>query len=177
VSVMTAAEWDAAPDTADGELVDGILRPRALPTAAHERIKAKLRDVLNRLVPASMVVVTDLEIRLEDLLRRRPDLLVVRTVGWDDESARVEPEYVVLAVEIVCLGSATTDRKHKPVEYADSDVPHYWRVETTPEVGLHTYRLGENTFYLETGLFREGDLVLDPTLRWATLEVNTLLDP
>jgi Uma2 family endonuclease len=124
-----------------------------------------------------MTVVSDLEVRLDDLLRRRPDLLIVRTVGWDSDSQRVEPEYVVLAVEVVCRGSETTDRKHKLIEYADSDVPHYWRVETTPEATVHTYRLGESSFFLETGLFREGDLVLDPTLRWATFEVSTLAEP
>jgi Uma2 family endonuclease len=176
MSVTTVADWESAPDAADWELVDGIVRPRAAPTAAHERVKLRLLDVLSRLAPPSMVVVTDIEIRLEDLLRRRPDLLVVRTVRWDPHAGRVDPDFVVLAVEVVCRGSETTDRKHKPIEYADSDVVHYWRVETTPGVGVHTYRLGESSFYLETGLFREGDLVLDPTLRWASFAINALID-
>jgi Uma2 family endonuclease len=173
MSVITAAEWDGAPGTADRELVDGIVRPRAAPTLAHQQVKAALRDVLTRLAPSSMTVATDLEVCLEDLLRRRPDVLVVRTVegdlGW------IEPEHVVLAVEVVCRGSETTDRKHKRVEYADADLAHYWRVETAPVVGVHTYRLGESSEYLETGLFREGDLVLDPTLRWASFEVDDLV--
>jgi Uma2 family endonuclease len=171
---MTAAEWDEEPRAADVELVDGIVRPRAAPTAAHQRVKANLRDVLTRLAPSSMVVVSDVEVRLDDLLRRRPDVAVVRLVGWDRDSRSVEPDYVVLAVEVVDRGSETTDRKHKLVEYADSDVTHYWRVETIPVVGVHTYRLGESSFYLETGLFREGDTVLDPTLRWASFDVSDL---
>jgi Uma2 family endonuclease len=177
VSVMSGAEWERAQDVGELELVDGIVRPRALPTPAHQHIKSKLRDLLSRLALSSMTVVTDVEVRLDDQLRRRPDVLVVRIVGLDSERGRVDPEHVVLAVEVVCRGSEITDRKHKPVEYADADLPHYWRVETAAGPRLHTYRLGENSFYLETGLFREGDLVVDPTLRWASFEVDELAEP
>jgi Uma2 family endonuclease len=174
VSVLTAAEWDGSPDAADGELVDGVVRPRAVPTPAHERVKAKLLDLLTRLAMPSMAVVMDFELRLDDLLRRRPDLLVTRAAGLDHQARRVDPEQVILVVEVVCRGSETTDRKHKPIEYADADLPHFWRVETTSEVGVHTYRLGENSFFLETGLFRQDDLVFDPTLRWASFELAEL---
>ena len=175
MSVITAAEWDHAPDATNWELVDGIVRPRAAPTSLHQRVKAALRDLLTRLAPPSMTLATDLEVRLDDLLRRRPDVLVFRTEGVDGDFGWVEPDHVVLAVEVVCRGSETTDRKHKRVEYADADLAHYWRVETTPVVGVHTYRLGESSAYLETGLFREGDRVLDPTLWWASFEVNDLV--
>ncbi len=177
MSMLTAAEWEDTPDAADWELVDGIVRPRAVPTPAHERVKTRLLELLARLAMPSMAVVMDFELRLDDLLRRRPDLLVVRTAGVDHEARRVDPEQVILAVEVVCTGSETTDRKHKPIEYADYDLPHFWRVETTSEVGLHTYRLGENSHFLETGLFRRDDLVFDPTLKWASFELTELSGP
>jgi hypothetical protein len=34
----------------------------------------------------------------------------------------------------------------------------------------------ESSHYLETGVFRGGDLVSDPTLRWARFEVVDLLE-
>jgi len=177
MSVITAAAWESSSHPAGEELVDGIVRPRGRPTARHDQIKAALREVLAGLVPASMTVAADVEVRLDDLVRRRPDLLVIRGIDetLPDTGAVVDPESVALAVEVVCAGSETTDRKHKRLEYADADIPHYWRVETTTALGVHTYRLGESSVYLETGLFREGDQVADPTLRWATFEVNDLL--
>jgi hypothetical protein len=60
------------------------------------------------------------------------------------------------------------------VEYADADIAHFWRVETVPGTAVHTYRLGESSHYLETGVFRDEDRVTDPTLRWATFDVRDL---
>ena len=110
------------------ELVDGLVRPRAVPTVPHQRVKTVLHEGLAGWRCRSMTVVMDLEVRVDDLLRRRPDVLVVRAAGAARAVAAVRdlgwvaPEHVVLAVEVVCRGSETTDRKHKRVEYADADI-------------------------------------------------------
>ncbi len=118
---------------------------------------------------------TDVEIRLAEVHRRRPDVLVVTESALDAERWYVQPEEALLVVEVVDAGSETTDRKHKPLEYSDADVGHFWRVETLPALAVHTYRLGDSSHYLETGLFRSGDRVADPTLRWAGFEVDDLI--
>jgi hypothetical protein len=61
------------------------------------------------------------------------------------------------------------------VEYAHANIPHYWRVELTPELTVHTFRLGETGQYLETGLFTTGDSIKAPGLAWATVDVARLL--
>jgi Uma2 family endonuclease len=170
------ADWDALDhDTSRVELVDGMVRRRARPDTAHQQVKAALRATLARLAPAGFAVATDIEVRLAEIHRRRPDVVVVAATALDHERWHVDPEEVLLAAEVVAPGSETTDRKHKPIEYADADIGHYWRVETAPIVTVHTYRLGESSHYLETGIFRPGDRVSDPTLRWAEFEVDELL--
>jgi Uma2 family endonuclease len=151
-----------------------MVRRRAQPDSAHQQIKAALRTILARLAPTGFAVATDLEVRLAEIHRRRPDVVVVAATALDHERWHVDPEEVLLAAEVVAPGSETTDRKHKPIEYADADIGHYWRVETAPAVAVHTYRLGESSHYLETGIFRPGDRVSDPTLRWAEFDVDEL---
>jgi Uma2 family endonuclease len=169
------ADWDALDhDTSRVELVDGMVRRRAYPDSAHQQVKAALRAILARLAPTGFAVATDIEVRLAEIHRRRPDIVVVAATALDDERWHVDPEEVLLAIEIVGPGSETTDRKHKPIEYADADIGHYWRVETRPALTVHTYRLGESSHYLETGIFRRGDRVSDPTLRWAEFDLDQL---
>lgn len=175
MDVLTEAQWEALPDTSELELVDGIVRTRVSWGEAHNRTRAGLRNALAALAPAGLVVTTNVEVRLAEVHRRRPDVLVVHSDALDHDRWHLLPEEVVLAVEVVRPGSETTDRKHKSVEYADADITHYWRVETMPGPVVHTYRLGESSHYLETGLFHVGDLVSDPTLRWARFEVADLL--
>jgi Uma2 family endonuclease len=175
MDVLTEAQWEALPDTSELELVDGIVRTRVAWGELHNQVRTALRNALAVVAPDGLVVTTNQEVRLSEAHRRRPDVLVVRDDALDLERWHLLPEDVVLAVEVVRRGSETTDRKHKPTEYADADIPHYWRVETLPGPVVHTYRLGESSHYLETGLFRPGDLVSDPTLRWATFEVDALL--
>jgi len=174
-ALWTDGEWDDVGDTSRAELVDGMLRRRARPDDLHQQVRAALRTVLAELAPDGLVVTTDMEIRLAEVHRRRADVLVITASGLDQERWHLHPEEVLLAVEVVGPGTETTDRKHKPVEYADADIEHYWRVETRPVVAVHTYRLGESSHYLETGVFRPGDRVSDPTLRWATFDVDTLV--
>ena len=176
---LTVAQWEALPDTSGLELLDGMVLTRAQATPRHRRVATRLRTTLAGLAPRGLAVTTNVEVRLAELHRRRPDLLVIDT-GWggkaalDVDSWCLMPEQIVLAVEVVAPGTETTDRKHKPAEYADADIAHYWRVETLPATAVHTYRLGESCHYLETGVFREEDRVADPTLRWATFDVSDL---
>jgi Uma2 family endonuclease len=169
------ADWEALDhDTSRVELVDGIVRRRAQPDSVHQGVKAALRAILARIAPAGLAVTTDMEVRLAEVHRRRPDIAVVLSTALDHERWYLNPEEVMVAVEVVSPGSETIDRKHKPIEYADADIGHYWRVETAPAVTVHTYRLGESSHYLETGIFRPGDRVSDPTLRWASFDVDEL---
>lgn len=91
--------------------------------------------------------------------------------GWHQDVV----DELKVAVEVVGPGTETVDRKHKPAEYASAGIQHYWRVETTPDLVLHTFQLGETGIYLETGIFRSGDTTAVPGLPWAKIVIDDLV--
>jgi Uma2 family endonuclease len=173
---VTAEEYDAMPPNSRVELVDGVVHVMTPATVRHQRVVSLLERALEAVCPEHLRVLREQEMRIADLHRRNPDLLVVPADEVSLDSYSFRPSQVVLAVEVVSPGTQTADRKHKPVEYADADVPHYWRVEPRPDlVVVHTYLLGETGQYLETGLFRPGDVTVVPGLAWAQIRVAELV--
>jgi Uma2 family endonuclease len=173
--VLTAEEYDALPENPRRELVDGVIHVMATPRAWHQRVKIALYNALARLQPREVEVVEELEVRLADRLRRNPDVLVVQASGFDWQASKVLPRQVVLAVEVVNSGSESEDRILKPRQYARAGIEHYWRVETEPEIVVHTYRLGDEGTYVQTGIFKSGDVVNAPGLTWAQVPVEDLV--
>jgi Uma2 family endonuclease len=172
---VTAEEYDAMPPNSRVELVDGVVHVMTPATVRHQMIVDQLLRALQAVCPEHLRVLREQEIRIGDLHRRNPDLLVVPADEVNLDGYSFRPSQVLLAVEVVSPGTQTSDRKHKPVEYADADVPHYWRVEPRPEVSVHTFLLGEGGHYLETGLFRPGDVTVIPGLPWARIRVADII--
>jgi Uma2 family endonuclease len=170
--VLTAAEYEALPANPRLELVDGILHVMTPPSGRHQEIVDRLKQLLSVLAPAELRTVREQELRLGELLRRNPDLMVIRAEALELDRYSSAPDEVVLVVEVVNPGTVTTDRLHKHAEYGAARVAHYWRVEPNP-LTVHTYRLGE-TGFLETGLFVEGDTMNVPGLPWAQIKVSDL---
>lgn len=100
--------------------------------------------------------------------------MAVRAGACRPDAGSYLPPEITLTVEVVSPGSRTQDRLHKPAEYAEAGIGHYWRVEIRPELVVHTYRLGETGRYLETGLFAVGDTIAAPGLPWAAVPVAEL---
>lgn len=174
--VLTGEEYDALPENSRRELVDGVIHIMASPRAWHQRVKIGIYNVLNRLLPRDVALVEELEVRLADQLRRIPDLLVVRADGFDWQPNQVLPDQAVLAIEVVSPGSETHDRVLKPRQYGQAGIEHYWRVETLPDLVVHTFRLGDDATYVPTGVYKAGDVVNAPGLTWAQIPVDELLD-
>lgn len=130
------------------EIVDGLMVPLARVSIEHQNIAANLCDALRAVQSADMAVVTALSVKLRDspLLLRRPDVVVFRRERLAESVLRAYD--VVLAVEVMSPGSMTTDRSSKPAEYAQSGIPHFWRIEQGTDLSLHTYALvpGENVY-------------------------------
>lgn len=154
--VVTPDEYDAI-ESSRIELVDGVLHAMAPPTSRHQLVVDRLLDALRVRCPRALVALREQEIRLADDHRRNPDVMLVRAEAFDLDKASYTPQQVVLAVEVVSPGTRTTDRKHKPVEYADAGIRHYWRVEPVPELLVFTYRLDETDAYEPTGVFGTAD--------------------
>jgi Uma2 family endonuclease len=171
---VTADEYAKLPPSSRRELVDGVLMLGEPPTGRHQDVVDLLRRQLEAVCPERLRIVREQEARLGELLRRNPDLMAIRAGAYDPDGCSYPPTDIALAVEVVSPGSRTRDRIHKPGEYAEAGIPHFWRVETRPAVVVHTYRLGETGTYLETGLFTAGDTTAGPGLAWAKVEVSAL---
>jgi Uma2 family endonuclease len=147
----------------------------ATPTPWHQEIKIGLVNALKRLVPTPFRVTSEVEVRLGELTRRNPDVLVVRAAGFSRRVPSLRADQVVLAVEVVSPGSELTDRVAKPSQYAGAGIGFYWRIETDPQIVIHTYRLNDSD-YEYTGAFKHGDLVQAPGLDWACVAIDELVD-
>jgi Uma2 family endonuclease len=172
--VLTAAEYDALPPNSRVELVDGVVQVMTPATRRHQIVVQRTRTALEGVCPEHLCVVWEQEVRLADDHRRNPDVMVVRAAADDLDIYSYDPADVTLAVEVISPRTETTDRLHKPVEYAAAKIEHYWCVETVPQIVVHTFRLGESGRYLESGLFKEGDRVAAPGLMWAAVAVSDL---
>jgi Uma2 family endonuclease len=174
--VLTAEEYDALPENPRRELVDGVVNVMATPTPWHQEIVDALKAALVRLAPDHLRVTREIEVRLDDLIRRNPDVLVVRSAGFSRRVPYLRTEQVVLAIEVVSPGSESTDRVVKPNQYARYGIPHYWRIETSPDIVIHTYQLGAGNKYTHTGSFDEEAIVAAPGLDWADIHVADLVE-
>lgn len=143
---MTVAEYAALPE--DGEihyeLQEGVLVPMPNPFPEHQVGLGELYYQLRNQVPDNLAVVPGVDIDLQIVppdrpgFARRPDLVVVTRAGLGRrrrEGRLLRAGEVVLAVEVVSLGSERTDRVIKRGEYADAGIPHYWVVDLDALVG------------------------------------------
>jgi Uma2 family endonuclease len=153
--LLTVAEYAALPENGDVtcELQEGALVMSPGPIPEHQRCVRRLMRVLEDQLPQHLEVLPGVDIDLQLVERsrpgfvRRPDLVVVPTAAIDrreQEGGLLRADEVVLAIEIVSVGSERTDRTIKHGEYADAGIPHYWIVEIDPQPTLIAgHRAGE----------------------------------
>lgn len=168
---FTAEEYEALPPNPRLELVEGVLHTRPPATGRHQDVVEMLEHALATLCPGGLRILREQEVRLRPTHRRNPDLMVINAAAYNPDGYSYLPEHVLLAIEVVSPGTQIIDSLHKPTEYATAGIGHYWRVEIRPEIALHTYQLGETGRYLESGLFKDGDLTGVPGLPWAKISV------
>jgi Uma2 family endonuclease len=173
--VLSAQEYEALPPSSRLELVDGVLHVMAPPLKNHQKVVLALNNLLELSCPEDLEIIREQELRMAELRRRNPDLMVVR-FSEEMTTYSYAPADVLLAVEVVSPGSQTVDRLHKPAEYASAGIPHYWRIETMPAIELRAFRLGEAGHYETTGVFTGDDAVSTPDLPWVMFTIADL-DP
>jgi Uma2 family endonuclease len=141
---LSATDYEALPEEVSRriEILDGGIvvcpgRPRT-----QKRVARRLANRLERVVPDGFTVNLDTDLRLRDapLVIRRPEVTVYEASLPDHEALR--PEHCLLVVEVMSQESVTTDRLHKPAEYAAYGVRHFWRVEYDDHgIDVFRYRL------------------------------------
>lgn len=110
------------------ELSEGTLIVMPPGTLGHQRISGRLHIWLDRRFGERVFAAPGVKTSENNRNGRIPDVIVTKgDVHLDD--VWMAAADVLLAVEIVSPGSERTDRWLKPVEYADADIMHFWRVE------------------------------------------------
>jgi Uma2 family endonuclease len=151
--LVTLEQWDALEldEARRWELVEGgiVMTPR--PRPLHQVVSRNLSQLIRAKLPASLVVLQEVEITVEACFPptvRDPDLVVVNRSVVDRNPVRVDPSDVVLVIEIVSPGSRRTDRVMKAYEYAKAGIEHYWIVDldADPDERFLAHVLREGTY-------------------------------
>jgi Uma2 family endonuclease len=173
--LVTLEEWDALEldEARRWELVEGgiVMTPR--PRPLHQVVSGNLRQLIRENLPASLVVLQEVEITVEARFPptvRDPDLVVVNRGVVDPNPVRVDTADVVLVVEIVSPGSRRTDRVMKAYEYANAGIGHYWIVDLDADERFLAHVLREETYQ------RVGALVGDRVRTKEPLVLDFALD-
>jgi Uma2 family endonuclease len=175
--LVTLEEWDALEldEARRWELVEGgiVMTPR--PRPLHQVVSGNLRQLIRDNLPASLVVLQEVEITVEARFPptvRDPDLVVVNRSVVDRNPVRIDPLDVVLVIEIVSPGSRRTDRVMKAYEYAKAGIEHYWIVDldAEPDERFLAHVLREETYH------RVGALVGDRVRTEEPLVLDFMLD-
>lgn len=133
------------------ELVDGALLVSPPPRPRHDDLAVQLMFLLGPLLPPEWRIAPGAGLYVDARNYRQPDLLVYERSALD--KGRIEPADAVLAVEVMSPGSVSNDRVAKPALYAESGIPHFWRIEQDPIV-LLVHEL-DGTVYRPTGRFTD----------------------
>lgn len=153
------------------ELVDGRLEVTLPPTQDHQELAESLRGLLTEVAPSGWRARIEYPVRFGDDTQRQADVLLYR---WPLEGPRgdrrnpVGPADVGLIVEVVSPTSKRRDRFAKPGEYADAGIPIYWRLETDPELVLHTFVLDGSAYVPDVTITGHGSAPVP----WGRVEVD-----
>jgi Uma2 family endonuclease len=138
---LTVADYIGLGEDPEGvryELQEGNLVMAPSPVPEHQMAVLRLARQLDGHLPEDVDLVPDVDVDLRLVPQaqpgtvRRPDLIAVTREGLArrrGEGGVLRASEVVLAVEIVSLGSERTDHTIKRAEYADAGIPHYWVVD------------------------------------------------
>ncbi|WP_063016424.1 Uma2 family endonuclease [Nocardia niwae] len=144
--LLTLEDWIALPEDSSRnyELVEGVLVVSPRPVLRHQFAVWRLAAQIHPQLPNELAAVGEAELVVDPTQPptvRVPDVLVIRRKALADDVARVHPEDVKLAVEILSAGSRRTDRVTKFFEYAEVGIEHYWLIDLDEPASLSAYRL------------------------------------
>jgi Uma2 family endonuclease len=158
--LLTVAEFAALDEAPDGryELQEGHIVMSPSPPPEHQLCQHQLQLQLHGQVPGHLKLVPAVGIDLEIVPPSRPgfvripDLVVVTAAEIRrrrEEGGLLRAGEVVLAVEILSVGSQRTDRSIKHAEYADAGIPHYWLIDIDSRPALTACHLAGEFGYVD----------------------------
>lgn len=182
MALVTWEEFVALPDDDRRELIDGVLVEVEVPRHPHERIVARLCQLLvnwcDEHDPEATVLASGYKVRISKHRGLMPDVQVFRSTNnaLDDPTMEVglaegRPD---LAVEILSPSSVRYDRVKKADWYASIGIPEYWIVAPKNR-SLERFIL-ENERWTRTDALDETGILHPPTFAGLEIPVGRLLD-
>jgi Uma2 family endonuclease len=149
--LLSLAEWDALPEDNSRrfELVEGILQVSPRPVWDHQKAAAGLVLQLGPQLSDDLCVLQEFEVSLFGSglpTVRVPDLVIVPVAAGENNPARIAPDDVLLAVEIISPGSRRIDRVLKLNEYAEAGIQNYWIVDTERPTAITVFELVDREY-------------------------------
>jgi Uma2 family endonuclease len=157
------------------EFTDGFLEVLPIPTDKHQAILGFLYTAfLGFIEPrGGKVRFSPLRLRIRSGKFREPDLLLLRDAG---DSRRQNRFWLGadLALEVVSEEKPERDLVEKRGDYAEGRVPEYWIVN--PQSQTITVLALSADGYLETGVYRRGEIAVSASLPDFSVVVAAVFD-
>lgn len=174
--LLTLDDWEAMPEDEllRLELVEGVLTVVPQPHSWHQRAGNRLTHRLDDQLPRTLVSLGEVEMVVSDPppTIRVPDVLVILTALFESNPARFAARDVLLAVEILSVGTRRVDRIVKFAEYAEAGIPQYWMLDVDGPVTLTAHVLVDGHYELSGE--HTGTAALDVAGHPVTLDLDSL---
>jgi Uma2 family endonuclease len=127
---FTRADYMALPEGYPAELVRGSLVRTPAPRYGHQRAVGRLHRVLCGIVDPDRVVMSPIDVFVDDLNVLQPDVAVLRDVPSRDAAEIGIP---LLVVEVLSPSTERRDRESKRRVYLRAGVEEVWLVDPDRE--------------------------------------------
>lgn len=169
---MTADEFRQLPETMQiTQLINGELIVAPSPVSKHQKLVGRVFSFLDDLVPNGDVMVSPMDVYLDEINAFQPDVFWVA----EDSTCQERDGYFYgapdLVVEILSPSTAKYDKGKKFDSYKEHGVREYWMVDPISDL-VEVWQRNENQFK-RLGVFGEGDSFTSTTLQ-APIPVSKL---
>ena len=153
--LLSLKDWDALPEDngAHFELQEGVLIVSPRPPRPHARATFRIAKQLDDQLPDDLEAIIEFEVCVDAAYPptvRVPDVVITRKDGLE---RRLDGPDVLVAIEVVSLGSKRTDTVTKRSEHAEAGIDHYWIVALGPPVTLIAFHRAGEFGYHESPTF------------------------
>jgi Uma2 family endonuclease len=123
---FTRADYMALPEGYPAELLDGMLVKSPSPTWGHQHLVTKLAVMLWGIVGPQRIVVSPIDVFVDEHNVLQPDVLVTPEPRSPVEKEAGEP---LLVVEVLSPSTKRRDRERKPAKYFQAGAKEVWIVD------------------------------------------------
>jgi Uma2 family endonuclease len=170
---LTYKDYEALPEGAPYQLIDGELIMTPAPTPLHQNIIGNIYQSLRYFVESQKlgrVFLSPIDVKLTDVDVFQPDLVFIRkehVANIRRDKLNVVPD---LVVEVLSPSNAFYDLTHKKTIYAESGVEEYWVIDPKNETVEIFLRDGDR--YRSEDFFKDQEILKSHMFPGFTMKLN-----